>query len=190
MCVQQLQNDVTQLGDYNLVAQVHVRYSDETENYINKFKLKPIVLVRDLFDVVPSLLDHHKIESTVYPMAVVPPDIVEWDFDRAAMFVTRMVIPWYFNFYVSWQFCDQKIVIRYEELLTDPVATVKKICGYWNIDISETDIIEAIKRAEKLPTRRNIGQAGRGRMLHENEKALIREMANFYKGVDFSLIGL
>jgi hypothetical protein len=185
-----LKDDTERLAKYHLVSKDHVRYSDATIEYIKEFNLKPVVLVRNLYDVVLSLIDHHKIESTVYPMAFVPPNIVKWDFEHAAKFVTRMVMPWYFNFFVSWQLCEQKIMVRYEDLAVDPVTVVKKICDYWKLDFSELDIINAIKRAKQLPTRKNVGAAGRGHSLGEREKAQIREMATFYQGIDFSTIGL
>lgn len=190
LCPLRLKEDAEKYAMFNLVSQNHVRYSGATEKYIEEFNLKPVVLVRNLFDVVPSLIDHHKMESTVYSMAFVPPDIVEWDFQHAAKFVTHMVLPWYFNFFLSWQLYEKKIIVRYEDLVADPVTVVKKICKYWNLDFSELDIINAIERAKQLPTRKNVGEAGRGHSLGERDKAQIREMASFYQGIDFSVIGL
>jgi hypothetical protein len=46
------------------IAQVHVRHSDWTEDMCADYGLTPIVLVRNLFDVVVSLRDHVRNEST------------------------------------------------------------------------------------------------------------------------------
>ena len=43
---------------YNYIAQQHVRSSFETEKLINQFELKTIILVRNIYDIIPSLRDH------------------------------------------------------------------------------------------------------------------------------------
>ena len=83
----------------NYVSGNHTRYSSVTQKLIDTYMLHPIVLVRNIFDVVESLYDHFRLESTVIPMAYVPNDISEWDKNKALLFITEMVIPWYFNFY-------------------------------------------------------------------------------------------
>jgi len=175
-------------GSY--VSQCHVRYSETTSNYIEEFSLYPVVLVRNIFDVVMSLLDHHRIETTIYPMAFVPEDIVEWEFERAADFVTKMVIPWYFNFLMSWKRCKDKAIVTYEDLHWNARRTTRKICNQLNIDVTDNEIAYVVLRASAMDTRRNQMVIGRGEQLSERCKERILEMASFYKNVDFGQIGI
>jgi hypothetical protein len=190
LCYQRLQADRDAFANLGLVAQHHVRYSDVTERYIKEFDLKPVVLVRNLYDIIPSLIDHHRIESVVYPMAFAPADITGWDFERAAKFITYMVLPWYFNFFLSWNDCPEKILVTYEDLITNPVEIVQSICANYGIDASKGDIVNALERAKNSQTRKNVGVFGRGSRLSEHCRRYIKEMASFYDGLDFSKIGL
>jgi hypothetical protein len=190
LCFNRLQTDDALLTDHNLVAQHHVRYSEVTEKYMKEFNLKPVVLIRNIYDVVASLIDHHKSESVVYPMAFVPQDIVNWDENRAAKFVASMVMPWYFNFFVSWHNCSDKVQVSYEDLITDPARVVQIICEEWKINVSEQDVVGAVECADSMHTRKNVGIAGRGNKLPEECRNHIKEMATFYSGIDFSKIGI
>jgi len=174
----------------NQIAQLHVRYSDVTERYVQEFELKPVVLVRNILDVIPSLLDHHKSESTTHPFAYVPKNIVDWDNNRAAEFTTNMIIPWYLNFYASWNNCEEKVLLCYEDLIKNPKDVIKKICSKWNIQVSDDEILHAIKRAAGMNTRMNIGQPGRGASVSNYCKQHILKLASYYEDVDFSIIGI
>jgi len=106
LCYRRLREDNEAFPSHaNSVAQHHVRYSGTTRVYMKEFNLKPVVLVRNIYDIIPSLIDHHRLNSVVYPMAYAPADIAEWNFERSSRFVTDMVIPWYFNFFMSWNDC-------------------------------------------------------------------------------------
>lgn len=87
---------------------------------MDRFDVSPIILVRNIFDVVVSLVDHHSRESNVYPAAFAPDDIASRSFDEQARFVTQMAIPWYFNFYASWQQCPDKFIVTYDDFIANP----------------------------------------------------------------------
>ena len=61
----------------NYVSQTHTRYSSVTQQLIDTYTLHPIVLVRNIFDVVVSIYDHFRLESTITPLAFVPDDIAQ-----------------------------------------------------------------------------------------------------------------
>lgn len=68
------------------VAQHHVRYSQATADLAQKFNLKCVVLVRNIFDVCVSMRDHIRNESHIGPMGYIPEDFAEWDDDRIEFF--------------------------------------------------------------------------------------------------------
>ena len=47
--------------------------SSATDDYIKQFKLHPIILVRNIFDVVPYK-NHLRSNSNISPMAQIPKD--------------------------------------------------------------------------------------------------------------------
>ena len=54
---------------HNYVCQHHVRYNEKTSDVINRFGVTPIVLVRNVFDCVPSIRDHLRNEAVESPTA-------------------------------------------------------------------------------------------------------------------------
>ena len=174
----------------SFVAQHHVRYSAVTAGYIAEFGLKPLVLVRNIFDTAVSLIDFMRV-APLNPVAVIPREFADWDDEQAAAFITTMYIPWYFNFFLTWQSCPEKALVTYEELTADPAGTVKRICAQLGIDVDDAEVTAAVTApALEGTTRLNQGITGRGESLPESCKQQIRSMAAFYAGRDFSPLGL
>lgn len=175
---------------FNYVAQNHVRYSEYTRLLIIRYKLKPVVLVRNIFDIVCSTRDHFKIESITGPAAYVPRDILNLSDEHIEDFIVNMIIPWYFNFYLSWKECSDSITVNYDELSNNPEGLIRNIVQFHNLQIDVADQVNAIEKAQKLPTRKNQAVAGRGNSLSDSTKDRIRTYARFYPDVDFSDIGI
>ena len=188
LCRERLVDRTARPGSF--IAQHHVRYSSVTADYIAEFGLKPLVLVRNIFDATVSLIDYMRV-APMNPVAKIPAGFADWDDERAATFITTMYIPWYFNFFLSWHSNPDKTLVTYEELVADPVATVTWICERLGIAVGRGDIARAVEApALEGTTRLNQGVSGRGASLPEDSKRRIRDMAGFYAGVDFSPIGL
>lgn len=174
----------------NYVAQHHVRCSQPTLTLLRHFSITPIVQVRSIFDIVVSIRDHFRTEGLEASMAYVARGMEQWPDERLDLFIARMMVPWYFNFYVSWLTCDEAIRVRYEELIREPASIVKAICAKASLACTDTDIANAIQQASRSSTRKNKGVAGRGEALSEHTRQVIADMAAFYPGVDFSPMGL
>ncbi len=176
---------------YNYVCQHHVRYNEKTRDIVDRFSIAPVVLVRDLHDCVVSLRDHLRRESVDNTMAFVTGDHIKLSDEDLETFIVQMAIPWYINFYVSWQDCPSALWVNYRELATDGNGVVEKIlahCG--RLDIDEEAIKIALGNGMPATDRLNVGQQGRGRALSEENKALIRLYCSYYPSVDFSPVGV
>jgi hypothetical protein len=81
LCPVMLERAVELEGSF--VAQQHIRYSLMTNYYIKKYRLKPVVQVRSIFDLIVSFRDHigggrqrgKARRATYQPMAAVPENI-------------------------------------------------------------------------------------------------------------------
>jgi len=180
-------------GAKSCIAQQHVRYSSETGKIINKFDLKVIVLVRNIFDVIISIYDHWSNESTVGPLGTIPENWIYWQKETAYEFIIDMIIPWYFNFYVSWLTCPIKhniVFINYDNFMDNKPKVINDICLGLKINTGDTNIEKISVETENKNTRKNIGEAGRGAVLPEGVKEKVRRMSAYYDGIDFSSIGL
>lgn len=101
-----------------------------------------------------------------------------------------MVIPWYFNFFLSWRDCNQKLLVTYEDLNREPIGTFSRILDYCEIDASPAELDQVISAASGRNTRKNVGKIGRGTKLNPKTRERILDYARYYDNVDFSEIGL
>jgi len=175
---------------YNYVAQHHLRNSQLTQELLEKFDVKLIVLVRNLYDITVSIRDHLRNESIIAPMGYLLPSMTSWPNEQLEEFIVDLVIPWYFNFYVGWQECSHKLILTYEELAATPNTVIEKISKHYNLGISKGEINSSLDKSNSAQTRKNVAKVGRGEHLSDYCKQRINHMAKYYKDTDFSLIGL
>ena len=175
----------------NYVGQLHVRCSDQTERLMTDFSITPVVLVRNIFDIIVSLRDHCKRETLDWSsMGYAYPFMAGWDHERLEFFLANMFIPWYFNFFLTWKNSDFGYFETYENLISDPRSTLARLLKVNGSQYSSADISRAIELAGGVDTRRNVGEVGRGGGLSDAAKDRILEMANFYEDEDFSILGI
>lgn len=191
----ELVDDATQKpsrAPIGFVVQQHLRQSKTTARLIDKFDLKPVVLVRNIFDLVLSIQDHYRNLSPAMSMAYVDERIAGMDDSSVQDFIVDMVIPWYINFHVSWQHYDGCLRLSYEQVMADKKAAVLAVLDYAGADARslEQTVTRSLEKAEAGFTRKNVGKSGRGASISDDNKDRIRRMAAYYPDVDFSSIGL
>ncbi|WP_183097652.1 sulfotransferase domain-containing protein [Nocardioides pelophilus] len=172
------------------VAQNHVKHNAETQTLIDRYGIVPVFLVRNIFDVVVSLRDHVANTSPNTPVAYIDEEMGAWEPERMHEFLVEMAVPWYIHFYVSWYRAENKIMVRYEDLIADPSRELRRILKFgglgWNPDI----LAAAVAGVAGDRTRKNVGVAGRGSVLSDELKARIHQYCGYYPSVDFSPIGI
>jgi hypothetical protein len=185
--------DVLQLVHYddtNYVAQHHVRYSQGTKELMERFDVKPVVLVRNIYDAVVSFRDHFRNESTENPMGYAFPYMKDWPDEKLEELIVDVFLPWYFNFFMSWQECSNLCLLTYEEMVANPQSTIGKINKHFSLGIKDEDINQAVELAGTKFTRKNVGKTGRGEHLNVYCKQRIERMAGYYGDTNFTLIGI
>lgn len=184
--------DVTQLVLQHRrpwVAQMHLRYSAPTEKLLQQFGITPVVLVRDLRDVVASLVDHWEQESTAGPMAFLDERHARLPIEARALCAVDLVLPWYLNFVLSWQSCPSALWVTYEELLRDPSDVLCQIAARSGMAVSGQDVQAALATSERRATRKNVGTTGRGASLPPEALERIERLLSYYPGSDFGCVG-
>jgi len=163
------------------------------------FSIKPVILVRNIFDVVVSIRDHMFNEGYEFPTFFCDEKFKNLDEKSQFDFIIEQGIPWYFNFYVSWHkaISEKRIEglwLIYEEVVSDWHKALRKVADFYGIDTTDEKIDDAlqqtlIKRKKKI--RLNKGIVGRGfTFLTEEQRDKIVGMARFYPWIDFSSIGI
>ncbi len=183
-------------GKTNTVTQQHCRASEANIQLMQAFGIRPIVLVRNIYDTTISLRDFYRTgftETTYYNRE---------DFDKSTEeqqtdLIIDNVLPWYFQFISSWQRAetDKRLEVfwlRYEDMIRDKAGTAERLLSFYGLS-AERPTIEHVVANTEGDTRRNRfnkGVAGRGELLTANQKARIAALARHYPSADFGCVGL
>lgn len=180
----------------NTVTQQHFRATEANIQLLQAFGIKPLIQVRNLYDIVVSYTDFFDagaVSNTFF--------IGRWDqFERSER-IDLMIdnfLPWYFAFYASWmdalaQDRLEAIVVSYEELVAAMPETVKLVADFYGLDNSIEDCNAAVAAVNdgNAMTRLNKGVSGRGaEELTAAQKDRLARLGGYYPDVDFGPIGL
>lgn len=182
------------------VVQQHVRANEPNVLLFDEFGIRPVVMIRNLFDVVMSVRDHMLNERlddlpSNYPSA----RFAEFSDEKKLDYIVNFVMPWYVAFYASWHAVEAKAQLDfqwlvYDEIIEDWPETVRQVLEFQGLACPRDKITRIVDdlRAERNPTVRiNKGVKGRGEAsLNDRQKSAIVELTSYYPGVDFSRIGI
>jgi hypothetical protein len=171
------------------VVQQHFKATTTNLELLEQFGIRPIVQTRSLFDVVVSLHDHYERDAHSLPCGVISTAYRRMNFAQRIDFLICAHLPWYFNFYMSWQEAAARtevFPITYEQLTGDPVGRVSAILRFYRLSVAEGRIQDAVRQAGAAETRRNVGVAGRGMtlLLARHREAIRRQAATLGLDVD------
>ncbi len=184
-------------GALNSVTQQHSRASEANIHLMQAFNIKPVVLIRNIFDTTISLLDFYKGGFT-FSTYFTSEDFLSFDQDQQIDLLIDYVIPWYFQFVASWQRAEtekrvQVYWLSYEDMIADKPNTVEKVLNFYGLS-AERPSIESVIQSSESDTRSNRfnkGVAGRGKAgLTQSQKDRIIRLARHYPKNDFGCIGL
>jgi len=178
------------------VTQQHCRATDANLQIIQGLGIRPIVLVRNLADIVMSLADFYDQGAVINTFLG-----GDWSALTTAAkrdYIIDHVMPWYIAFYASWRraHSDGKAeccFVRYEEMIADKAGTLQRIAEFLGLRKSREECLAAIKavEADAAATRFNKGVAGRGKKsLTDEQMARLRRLAAPYASIDFGQVGL
>lgn len=186
-----------ELADVDTVTQQHCRASDANIRLMQAFGIRPVVLVRNIYDSVMSLLDFYN-DQGAYINSYFKPDFPELDEETQIDLLIENIVPWYFQFVASWSNVEKEKRIElkwlsFEELTRDKTDTVLDVLKFYGLGAATRNVEAAIKHLEsqERKIRFNKGVSGRGKKgVNDSQKERIERMARFYPSTDFSRIGL
>lgn len=180
----------------NNILKTHVRCSEFNRKIIEQTGMKVIVLTRNIFDVIPSIVDHIKKNKCKGPLFA---EKIDCDsFERATLvdYVIDVYVPWYFSFYVSWYKEKEEgkkiqlLWLDYEDVTIHLEDKYNEIMTFLNLSEYEKDSTKISNLLNGNKKNFNKGIVGRGTTLTENQKQKISSFCKYYPDVDFSPIGI
>ena len=128
------------MNNSGCVSQMHMKGTYHNALLMNRFKIRQIILVRNIYDIVASLFDdlRKKEEISGYHIGKIGYSFLWLDSATKNMndedlidMIIDLAIPWYVNFYVSWyRLTEQNIVnpiwVNYEDMMNDKTNVDKQ----------------------------------------------------------------
>lgn len=189
---------VDAFGNGSVVHQ-HFRANPANLEIMSRFDIRPVVLVRNIFDAAVSVREHMIGEAADnLPAVFGPKDFNSWPAEKQFDFIVDYVLPWYVSFYASWKYAerDRKLPIlwlQYEQMVRDWPSSIRSVLEFYRLNVSREDIDAAIQRMQAKPRERvrfNKGVAGRGaQSLSIEQTARVHRLTLSYPDVDFGPLG-
>lgn len=181
------------------VTHQHLRATGPNVELLKMFSIRPVIMTRNIFDIVVSIYDHIFLEGHAFPTFYCNERFDDLDEGRQLDQIIELGIPWYFNFYVSWFEVAEKndvdtLWVRYEDVIQDWGRALAKLANFYGIEKTPEEIATALQQTQEMKrteTRLNVGISGRGNTkLTTAQKERIISMVRFYPWVNFSSIGI
>jgi hypothetical protein len=155
------------------VTHVHMQALTANRNFIAAVGLKPVIMIRNLADMLASFLDMLEKDSFARDEGLncqVPANFTELPRGRKLDFMIDVVAPWYASYFATWKsFADDDpetvCVLHYRDFRRAPVDVLWTALAHAGFVISHTECEDALAEiwAERGTHRYNKGVAGRGK---------------------------
>lgn len=180
------------------VVQQHVRANKPNLKILEEFRLRPVVLTRNLFDIVVSLRNHLLNERPDnIPSLYLSEEFESFGTEQQLDTVITLYVPWLVAFYVSWANAETRSAVpmmwlRYEDCIADWPGAASAILDFHGLEHRRDVLEDRINRASAAAARRtNRGVAGRGlSVLNERQIDAVVEVTRLYPEIDFSRVGI
>lgn len=178
------------------VIQQHCRATAANLQLMQAFAIRPVVLVRNLFDTVISLTDFYATGASVNTF--VHRDFATLQRAQQLDLVIDHFAPWYLQFVASWAIAEEEqrldfAWLTYEDMMADKTAAIANLNDYFNLGKSAGEIEATLARIEddRVKNRFNKGVAGRGDSeLNADQKGRLVRLASYFPSISFEKIGL
>ena len=157
----------------------------------------PIVLVRDLPDVIVSLRDHMLNEGPLWSMVWLDERFSERSDSEQLDLLVDLAAPWFIQFFVSWSEASRlgggvrPLWVQYADWVGAPETTLTEVARSVGLNPGRSQVASALESARGRQTRLNVGRPGRGsELLSDAQLGRLNGFARHYPHLDFTTIGL
>jgi hypothetical protein len=156
-----------------MIVHVHMQAHPANCRFIEIMKLKPVVMIRSITDMLASMWDMFDTDPAMRVETVnciVPEAFVDFTKAEKADFLIDMFAPWYVSFYASWfGYAAEKpetvLMLHYADFKADPAAILERVLKHSDVaqplDVCKAAIAGTWEERGEL--RFNKGAQGRGK---------------------------
>ncbi len=181
----------------DIVLHQHCKATNRNLELMVQYNIRPVILVRDLLDVLVSLYDHFHNESPISPFAFAYDGFFDLDEEGRKWLLVRMAAPWLVQFHASWYTCSalkkqiNTFWVGYADFMADKGGTLGRILEYYGLEPDRAALDKALEEtsSDRTGTRFNVGRQGRGmEFFSPEQKECVAALLECYPEVDFSLV--
>lgn len=192
------------MNNIGCVSQLHIKGTPHNVNIMNVFRIKPIILVRNIYDIVPSLLRDLREKQQKpdletgfhgYSFLWQNMDTKNLSDEQMTDLIIDLVLPWYVNFFVSWQdMCNNKYIkalwVTYEDLMENKSLKMKEIFDFLGVKSSVSgDALDTVLNTEYSTF--GSGKSGKGySFLSKAQRVRVKNLFSYYKTTDLKMLGI
>jgi hypothetical protein len=153
------------------IGHVHMQAFAASRNLITALGLKPIIMLRDVADMLASFLDMLEVDPAARAEGLncqVPENFTQLARDTRLDFMIEMIAPWYASYFATWKdFADQDAnavcVLTYRDFCDKPAVVLHAALTHAGFSVSQAECDSAIIEVwgERGLFRFNQGKAGR-----------------------------
>jgi hypothetical protein len=155
------------------VTHIHMQALAANRNFIEAVGLKPIIMIRDIADMLASFLDMLEVDPVARAEGLncqVPKDFCALDRGAKLDFMIDVIAPWYASYFATWKdFADASpatvCVLHYQEFCDAPAETLYKAICHAGFATTRFQCRQSVELAwrDKENYRYNKGVSGRGK---------------------------
>lgn len=174
-----------------IVSHVHMQALPANRNFIDALGLKPVIMLRDLSDMLASYLDMLERDPIARAEGLncqVPSTFLHMTREERLDFMIDVIAPWYASYFATWNdFADEEpetvCVLRYNDFRADPVQALWTALAHADFTVPRERCEAALNAVweERGQFRFNQGIAGRGRRTFSPARIdRLRKLLSFY----------
>ncbi len=166
----------------NTVSHQHTRPSPKNLDLMEKFNIKPVILTRNLPDVIIS----HKYlllkDSLNQPSVHAPEEFKSWHEDKQLDFIVDFAGSWCTQFVGQWhEHAKDALWLTYEDVTASPEKALAQVLDYYHISYKDEDIQKAVKVVV------NSDKEGHGKKLSKAQLDRLKQFASHYPDAPLDL---
>ncbi len=186
------------------ISQMHMKGTFHNVGLAKAFGIKPILLVRNIFDVIISLKnDLRKKQSSRHCLNGMDGYSFIWQDQYTKSYsdeklidmIIDLAVPWYVNYYASWYRLEQLkridvMWVRYEELMLNKFDRISEILKFTNMEMLpdlSNEVIDKILNSEyDTFNKSNKGRFGKGKeILTKEQQQKIIDKFSYYPNIPY-----
>lgn len=183
------------------VTHIHMQALDGNRHFIEAVGLKPVIMIRNLADMLASFLDMLETDPTARAEGLncqIPGDFCDLERSDKLDFVIDVIAPWYASYFATWKsYVDADpntvCVLHYQDFCDGPAKALYKAISHAGFVTTERECLKSLEQVWEARDnyRYNKGVSGRGKnYFSPGHFARLQKLLSYYPQLSGWLPGL